>query len=329
MKRNYIYRMGTTLIILLLFFLWVNILIYAQDAQSYYKTGYEYFAQENYQKAEEYYKNAIELNPDFEKAHYWLGKVYTKTNEYGKAVQEWKEVLRINAQNQYAFWNLINSYTNTSMVNSNNAIDYINEGIQLIGNPQAILLKENAPSVDNLLSSIPYFKRSIRIEPDFIEAYYWIAEVYRVLGSKITSQFYYQAIENYEKTIDTEEARNTISFFHPSDYWYAYTQLSDLYIYLRMENKKETLWQRFEKSRALPYQQALQDKGYLNYGFPSEIEVGFENGEQVEYWIYPESNKTFIIINGELQGEKEEVQTQPFIKEAIMEIKTEDLATEE
>lgn len=328
MKKVTFNKMFGVMILFLLLFLWVNSIIFAQDAQSYYKTGYEYFVQENYQKAEEYYKKAIEINPDFEKAHYWLGKVYSKINNYEKAVQEWKEVLRINSQNQYAFWNLINSFKNTSLVKSDNAIDYLNEGNRLIGNPQAYLQMDNSPSADTLLRSIPYFKKSINIESNPIEAYYWLAEVYRILGVKITSQFSYLAIESYEKTINIEEAGNTISFIHPSDYWHAYTRLSDLYKYLRLENKEEELWLRFKRTRALPYQQALQDEGYLSYGYPSEIEVGFEDGEKVEHWTYPEKNITFIVINGEVQGEKEKEQINQVIEEIFPEIESEAVSSD-
>jgi len=329
MKKFYFYSTRSVLLLSILFIFCGNSIIFAQDAQSYYKTGYEYFTQENYQKAQENYQKAIEVNSDFEEAHYWLGKVYTKMNNYEKAVQEWKEVLRINSRNQYAFWNLINSFKNTSSVKSGNAIDYLHEGSRLVGHPQAYLLAEDFSSVDALLRSIPYFKKSINIEPNLMEAYYWLAEVFKILGIKTTSQFTYLAIENYEKTIDTEEARNTISFIHPSDYWHAYSQLSDLYKYLRLEGKREALWLRFERARALPYQQALEDKGYLNYGYPSKIEVGFENEDKVEYWNYSEKNITFIVVNGEVQREKEKEQIKQISLESVSGIEAEDLSLEE
>ncbi|MBN2395700.1 MAG: tetratricopeptide repeat protein, partial [Candidatus Atribacteria bacterium] len=60
-------------------FVFLTIPVTAQDAQTFYQNGYQYFSQGNYQKAEENYKKAIELNGDFEDAHYWLGKVYRQT----------------------------------------------------------------------------------------------------------------------------------------------------------------------------------------------------------------------------------------------------------
>jgi len=314
------------LILSLLFINCANSVVFAQDAQSYYKTGYEYFSQENYEKAEENYKKAININPDFEKAHYWLGKVYTQMNEYEKAVTEWKAVLRINSQNQYAFWNLINSFKSTSLVKSGNSTDYLNEGNRLINSPQAYLSGDSSFSVDTLLSSIPYFKRAVNIEPKLIEGYYWLAEVYSILGTKITSQFSYLAVENYEKTINTEEAGNTSSFSHSSKYWLAYTRLSELYQNLNLDNKQKELWLRFEKARALPYKMALEEKGYLDYNYPSEIEVSYEDGEKIEYWIYPEKNMTFEVVNGEVLGEKDVMKQ--IIVEPVDEIKGGDLTSE-
>jgi tetratricopeptide (TPR) repeat protein len=49
---------------------------FAQNAQEYYKNGYLYFSQGDYQKALEAYQKAIQLDPQFWGAYYWLGKVY-------------------------------------------------------------------------------------------------------------------------------------------------------------------------------------------------------------------------------------------------------------
>jgi len=303
---KYFHKTGLSLLTLLLILILGSGIIYAQDAQTYYKNGYEYFVQGNYEKAEQYYKKAIELNPDFENAHYWLGKVYKQTGAYSQAIEQWKKVLRINSGNQYAFWNLVGSFKSTSRVNSDKASDYLNEGIKMIGSPEEYLYKENAPSVDLLLSAVPYFKKAINIEPNLLEAYYWIGEIYQVLGDKSTRQFFSLAIENYEKAINVEEVRNPVSFTHPSPYWRSYIQLSKMYHSLRLKDKEEKLWLELEKVKALPYEQALNRKGYFGFGYPSRIEVSFEEENKIENWIYPEKDITFVVINGEVQGEKEE-----------------------
>ena len=293
------------LLIFLLILILSGEVINAQDAQTYYKNGYTYFTQGNYEMAEQNYKKAVELDPNFEDAHYWLGKVYKQTGDYSRAVEQWKKVLKINPQNPYAFSYLIGSFRSTSRVQSDKASDYLNEGIKTIGNPEEYLIKQDAPSVDILLSAVPYFKKAISLEPNLLEAYFWLGEIYGVLGDKSTSQFRALAIENYEKAIDIEEATNSISFNHPSAYWRSYVQLSKIYSTLKWKDKEEKLWLRLERVRALPYQQALERKGYFGFGYPPRIEVSFKEGDKIENWIYPDKEVTFVVINGEVQEEKE------------------------
>ena len=318
------YKTSLSLLILFLILILGGSIIYAQDYQTYYKNGYEYFIQEKYEMAEQYYKKAIELNPDFENAHYWLGKVYRQTGAYNQAIEQWKEVLRINPGNQYAFRNLIGSFKNISRVQSDEANDYLDEGIKIIGNPEEYLFKGDAPSVNSLLSAVPFFKRAASIEPNLLEAFYWIGETYRVLGEKSTWQFDNLAIENYKKIIDIEETANPISFDHPSPYWRSYVQLAKIYSSLGLKDKEEKLWLKLEKVKSLPYQQVLERKGYFSFGYPSRIEVRFEDGDKIENWSYPEKDIAFTVINGEVEGEKEKEPEQSEI-----ETKTEESIPEE
>jgi len=311
---KYFHKIGLSLLSLSLILILSSAIIYAQDYQTYYKNGYEYFLQEKYEMAEQYYKKAIELNPDSEDAHYWLGKVYKQTGAYSQAIEQWKEVLRINPGNQYAFQNLIGSFKSTSQVQSDKANDYLDEGIKVIGNPEEYLFKANAPSVNSLLSAIPYFKRATGIEPNLLEAFYWMGETYQALGEKSTRQFNPLAMESYIKVIDIEEATNPISLDHPSPYWRSYVQLAKIYRSLGLKDKEEKLWLQLEKTKSLPYKQVLERKGYFGFGYPSRIEVNFKDGDKIENWSYPEKDITFTVINGEVEGEKEKVTEQSKIE---------------
>jgi len=323
MKR-YCLKISVKLLVIFICLILGSGIIYSQDVQTFYKNGYEYFNQGNYEKAEQNYKKAIEIDPNFENAHYWLGKVYKQTGDYSKAIQQWKEVLRINSQNQYAFENLVNSFNSTSLVRSDKANDYLDEGLKMIGNPEEYLLKENAPSVDMLLSAVPYFKKAINIENNLLQAYFWIGEIYQILGEKSTRQFLSLAIEYYKKTINAEEVKNPISFMHPSSYWRSYIQLAKVYRSLKLKESEEKLWTELEKVKALPYQQALNKKGYFGFGYPSRIEVSFEKEEKIENWIYLDKNITFIVINGEVKSEKVDA-----IEEGKVETKIEESVPEE
>jgi len=303
---KYFHKAGLSLLVLFLILILGSAIIYAQDYQTYYKNGYEYFLQEKYEMAEQSYKKAIELNPNFENAHYWLGKVYKQTGAYDQEIEQWKEVLRINPGNQYAFRNLIDSFMSTSRVQSDKANDYLDEGIKIIGNPEEYLFKASAPSVNSLLSAIPYFKRATSIKPNLLEAFYWMSETYRVLGEKSTRQFNPLAMKSYIKVVDIEEAANPISFDHPSVYWRSYVQLAKIYRSLGLKGEEEKLWLQLEKAKSLPYKQVLERKGYFGFGYPSRIEVNFKDGDKIENWSYPEKDITFTVINGEIEGEKEE-----------------------
>ena len=303
--KKYFYKTGLNLLVLFLILILGSAIIYAQDYQTYYKNGYEYFLQGKYEMAEQNYKKAIELNPNFENAHYWLGKVYTQTGAYNQAIEQWKEVLRINSGNQYAFRNLVDSFKNTSRVKSNGANDYLDEGIKIIGNPEEYLFKGDAPSVSSLLSAIPYFKRAASIEPNLLEAFYWMGETCRILGEKSTWQFTNLAIENYKKVIDKEETSNSISFIHPSSYWHSYLQSAKIYSSLGLKDKEEKIWLQLEKAKSLPYKQVLERNGYFGFGYPSRIEVHFKDGDKIENWSYSEKDIIFTVINGEVEGEKE------------------------
>lgn len=315
--KNIFHKTGLSLLFLLLILILGGTIIYAQDYQTYYKNGYEYFIQEKYVMAEQSYKKAIELNPNFENAHYWLGKVYKLTGTYNQAIEQWKEVLRINPGNQYAFRNLIDSFMSTFRVQSDKANDYLDEGIKIIGNPEEYLFKGSAPSINSLLSAIPYFKRATSIKPNLLEAFYWMSETYRVLGEKSTRQFNSLAMKSYIKIINIEEVANPISFNHPSVYWRSYVQLAKIYRSLSLKNEEDKLWLQLERAKSLPYKQVLERKGYFGFGYPSRIEINFKDGDKIENWSYPDREITFTVINGEVEGEKEK---EPEQNEIEMEI---------
>jgi len=316
---KYFHKTGLSLLILSLILILSSAIIYAQDYQTYYKNGYEYFLQEKYEMAEEYYKKAIELNPDFEDAHYWLGKVYKQTGAYSQAIEQWKEVLRINPGNQYAFQNLVGSFKSISRIQSDKANDYLDEGIRIIGNPEEYLFKVSAPSVNILLSAIPYFKRATSIAPDLLEAFYWMGDTYQALGEKSTRQFNSLAMESYIKVIDIEEAANPISFDHPSPYWRSYLQLAKIYRSLGLKDREDKLWLQLEQAKSLPYKQALERKGYFGFGYPSRIEVNFKDGDKIENWSYSEKDIIFTVFNGEVEGEKENEPEQSDIETKVEE----------
>ena len=295
------------IIITLLFilFLYINICAIAQDAQSYYQEGYQFFSQGEYQKAAESYQKAIDLNPGFEDAYYWLGKVYRQLGEHNKAVLQWIEVLRINPRNPYAFRYLNESFRNTSAVNSENASDYFNEGIRVLNIADDIFLNEADYSSYELLLAVPYFKKAIDLQDNFTVAYYWLAEIYQALSKKISWQYTSMAISSFEKAIKTEEEeQNPYIFERPSEYWHAYQELIIIYQSLGLNERRENLLLKLKEIKAAPYGHTLTQAGYNDYGYPDQIEIIEQGEELIELWKYVEENKVFRIVDQEVVGEE-------------------------
>lgn len=87
------------------FFLWMLLFSWAlaQNAQEYYKNGYIYFSQGNYEKALEAYQKSVELDPQYWDAYYWLGKTYEKLGNVSEAVKAWRVILIAQPLHKEAF----------------------------------------------------------------------------------------------------------------------------------------------------------------------------------------------------------------------------------
>jgi hypothetical protein len=74
--------------------------VYAQaTAEQYLAAGNKLFLQKNYDKAEKYYKAAIQVDPNNWKAHQGLGNVYYAQGQKPKALSEYQTALKINPNN--------------------------------------------------------------------------------------------------------------------------------------------------------------------------------------------------------------------------------------
>ncbi|MCS7242696.1 MAG: tetratricopeptide repeat protein [Candidatus Caldatribacterium sp.] len=83
--------------------LWGNALSLAQDKEEYYRVGYVYFSQGNYEKALEAYRKALEIDPQYLDARYWLGKTLEQMGRISEAVKEWRTILSIAPRHRDAF----------------------------------------------------------------------------------------------------------------------------------------------------------------------------------------------------------------------------------
>lgn len=96
--------MRKAVIVLNVFLLFLgSTLSFAQSKEEYYRTGYVYFSQGSYEKALEAYRKALEIDPQYVDARYWLGKTLEQMGRIREALQEWRTVLSVAPRHRDAF----------------------------------------------------------------------------------------------------------------------------------------------------------------------------------------------------------------------------------
>lgn len=322
LKKKFCYKI---FLIFFICFVFTNISSMAQDARKYYEDAYQFFSQKEYQKAEENYRKAIELDPSFEDAHYWLGKVYRQLGQYDKAVPQWIEVLKINPRNPYAFRYLNESFRGTPQVQNGDADDYYHTALEMLGISEDIFLNKNQYNNITLLQVTPYFKKAIGLNEDLIGAHYWLAEVYYALSEKTSWQYTSMAINSFEKAIQIEEEKEN-TFQRPSEYWCSYQELIRIFQSLGLNERRDNLLDKLHEVKSKPYQEVLKKAGYEGYGYPDSIEIIKDNEELIELWEYIEEGKVFRVVDKEIVGEEmtydqhpqETTVTEEYIEEEVV-----------
>jgi tetratricopeptide (TPR) repeat protein len=184
--------------LILLFLLLIGVLsleqtAYSQDAETFYKNGYIYFSQNNFEKAKESYQQAIQIKPDYWDARYWLGKTYEVLEEFPQAINEWKMILQNQPGHQEAFkkWR---SYAVSQIRLSNQERQNL-ENVFLYQNGSPETYRNQPWDV-----VIPY-GLAISRQNDFISAFL-SARLFRWVGSQISSLLFDHAAISYQKALD-------------------------------------------------------------------------------------------------------------------------------
>ncbi len=76
------------------------------DAESKYQLGSIYFAQENYESANECFNEAIQLNPENSDYHFAVGIAYEQKELFDEAVTSLQKAAELNPQNPEVFYRL-------------------------------------------------------------------------------------------------------------------------------------------------------------------------------------------------------------------------------
>jgi tetratricopeptide (TPR) repeat protein len=90
----------------------------------YTNMGYSYYLTNNYTLAQNYYKKALDVNSDFERAKLNLGLIYVRTGQYNQALQLFKQVMTTaQAYNDIGYFLLLDGRYQEAEYFLQNAID--------------------------------------------------------------------------------------------------------------------------------------------------------------------------------------------------------------
>ncbi len=170
--------------------------------------GNAYFRLGRYQDAEETYKQAIRIKPDYVDAHYNhivynnLGVTYDKLGRYQDAVETYKQAIRIKPDDAEAYSNLGLAYCNLGRYQD--AIESLKQAIRIKPAYAEAYINFGVTyyKLGRYQDAVEAYKQAIRIKPDFAQTYYNLGVTYLVAGDKGA------ALEEYKilKTLDAEKA---------------------------------------------------------------------------------------------------------------------------
>jgi len=206
-----------------------------QYSPDYYnEKGIEYFKRDNMQKAENFFKKAIELKPMYAKAYNNLANVEAKRGNFDIAIQYNLQALTIDPYYPESYYNLALIYKKRK--DFINEIAYLDKAVQAdpkyyqayftrglsyynAGNyeqakynfKEVLKLKNDHYLASQNLGIIyanelnkteaeNYLKTAIRLNKNNATSYYYLASIYQTTGSV------FDAIENYRKTIELDPA---------------------------------------------------------------------------------------------------------------------------
>ncbi len=157
----------------------------AKNAQYHYQLGISYLNDNNIQPAFTELQKAVELNPYDKETHNALGVIYlSKLEDYGKAIEHFRKALEIDGEYSEAATNLGNAYAN--MKQYDKAVESYKRAIS---NPQyqnAAMALNNLGMVyyrlGKLDEALSTFKEALKRYSDFHAPYYGLALSFNAKG---------------------------------------------------------------------------------------------------------------------------------------------------
>jgi len=146
--------------------------------------GANYPGRKLWAEAIDYAEIAIDIDPNFIEAHYYLAMMYQHTGWYYREAVQWEKYLKL-----------------TQMTDIVSASPQVKQNLS----HAYYRLGSNYYQKGDINKSLDYFLKSIEEYPDSIESNYWAARVYYETGDYNQAARHYQQVLNLQP--DNEEAR--------------------------------------------------------------------------------------------------------------------------
>ncbi|HPK86805.1 MAG TPA: tetratricopeptide repeat protein [Atribacterota bacterium] len=161
-------------------------------AHAYYRLGYNSYENGDYEQSLIYFLNSIREYPDLIDSNYWAARVFYEADDLGNSLYYWRRVLELDyhyPKAQY-FYDKVEA----SLKYGKEAYNWYEQGY-------------NEYEKKNYSRAIDSYRQAVRLNPKFVDAYYWLGRVYFDLGE------YQQAISNYKQVLILEPGNTKAAYW--------------------------------------------------------------------------------------------------------------------
>lgn len=161
-------------------------------AHAYYRLGYNSYEHGDYDQSLIYFLNSIKEYPDYIDSNYWAARVFYEIDDLENSLYYWNRVLELDRF--YPRAQYFHDKVEASLKYGKEAYSWYEQGY-------------NEYEKRNYSRAIDSYRQAVRLNPKFIDAYYWLGRVYFDAGD------YQQAINNYTQVLNLEPGNAK------ADYW--------------------------------------------------------------------------------------------------------------
>ena len=264
-------------IILLLFPLMGTIMLQAQSAKQYFKAGEEFAKKMNYKDAIEQYSNAVELDPDYDKAYIQRAMAYTKLEEFEKAATDFDRAIVFNEKDADLYYYSGMAYhlqgkSNIALTKLNKAIDMKNNFLEAFQARSVVLM-----DLERYQEALEDCQKCLKIKEDE-KSYYNLGQVYEKLEMYNEAESAYRnSIDKNRRIVGTHYALASL-LYNRGNYAGAYSSVMQV-LQLEPKHKQGLLLQGKILAAQKNYPKAIEVLSLASIEYPDEPEIYLQRGE--------------------------------------------------